>query len=171
MSFSVSMGNGAYEYAGSGLAQIVGQAEQSAEPWPLAADPRHSPLLQDQPGEAALPLRGHDHRPIPEGRRLFDFFLERHLLPMAGAIWSAAPGDMRDYPAKAFLKFFNNHGLLKITNRPLWRTVKGARANMSLASSAAASFETRLRTPVGRDPAHRGWRRSSVRVERRGAEL
>ena len=44
---------------------------------------------------------------------------------MAGAIWSAAPGDMRDYPAKAFLRFFDNHGLLKITNRPLWRTVKG----------------------------------------------
>jgi predicted NAD/FAD-binding protein len=76
------------------------------------------------------------------------FFLERHLLPMAGAIWSAAPGDMRHYPAKAFLKFFNNHGLLKITNRPLWRTVKGGSREYVSRLIRAGVFETRLRTPV-----------------------
>ena len=32
---------------------------------------------------------------------------------------------MRDYPARAFIRFFDNHGLLKINNRPAWRTVRG----------------------------------------------
>jgi predicted NAD/FAD-binding protein len=77
-----------------------------------------------------------------------DYFLERHLLPMAGAIWSAAPGDMRDYPAKAFLQFFHNHGLLKITNRPLWRTVKGGSREYVSRLIRSGRFETRLRTPV-----------------------
>jgi uncharacterized protein len=72
-----------------------------------------------------------------------DYFLDRHLLPMAGAIWSAAAGDMRDYPARAFLRFFENHGLLQLTNRPLWRTVKGgSREYVSKAHAGQRAFES-----------------------------
>ncbi len=77
-----------------------------------------------------------------------DFFMDRHLLPMAGAIWSAAPGDMRDYPAKAFLRFFDNHGLLKLANRPQWRTVQGGSREYVSRILRDGSFETRLRTPI-----------------------
>lgn len=52
-------------------------------------------------------------------------FAERHLLPMAGAIWSSRSSDLRDYPARALLNFFANHGLLQMFNRPTWRTVAG----------------------------------------------
>ncbi|MFN0192160.1 MAG: NAD(P)/FAD-dependent oxidoreductase [Aestuariivirga sp.] len=52
-------------------------------------------------------------------------FAERHLLPMAGAIWSSRSSDLRDYPARALLNFFANHGLLQMFNRPTWRTVCG----------------------------------------------
>ena len=74
--------------------------------------------------------------------------MDRHLLPMAGAIWSAAPGDMRDYPAKAFLRFFDNHGLLKVKNRPAWRTVKGGSREYVARLIRNGTFETRLRTPI-----------------------
>ena len=52
-------------------------------------------------------------------------FMDRHLLPMAGAIWSSSPNQMLDYPALSFLKFLGNHGLLQYNNRPQWRTVTG----------------------------------------------
>jgi uncharacterized protein len=52
-------------------------------------------------------------------------FLDLHLLPVAGAIWSSEPEQMLNYPAKAFIRFFENHGLLNFLTRPQWRTVNG----------------------------------------------
>lgn len=148
MSFSVSMGNGAYEYAGSGLAQLVGSPRNLLNPghWQLMRDiPRFfRTALQKLP---ALP----DDVTLGEFLRAegyCDYFRDRHLLPMAGAIWSAAPGDMKDYPAKAFIRFFENHGLLKIRNRPEWRTVKGGSREYVSRIIRDGAFETRLRTPV-----------------------
>ena len=44
---------------------------------------------------------------------------------MAAAIWSSPAEAMRDHPASAFIRFCDNHGLLKIKGRPVWRTVEG----------------------------------------------
>jgi len=52
-------------------------------------------------------------------------FLEDHLLPFGAAIWSTSRHEMLDYPAAAFIRFCDNHGLLQLTNRPQWRTVTG----------------------------------------------
>ena len=43
---------------------------------------------------------------------------------MAGSIWSSKLGDIKNYPFEKFVSFFANHGLLKIFNRPKWRTVR-----------------------------------------------
>lgn len=148
MSFSVSMGGGAYEYAGSGLSQLVGQPSN-------LTNPGHLRMIRDIPRFFRTALE--KLQSIPESLTIGEFlasegyssyFMERHLLPMAGAIWSASPGDMRDYPAAAFIKFFSNHGLLKISNRPLWRTVKGGSREYVSRLIRAGFFETRLRTPI-----------------------
>lgn len=148
MSFAVSMGNGAYEYAGSGLGQLIGQPVN-------LLNPGHWRLIRDIPRFFRTTLA---KLPTLDGKVTIaqflkaegysDYFMDRHLLPMAGAIWSAAPGDMRDYPARAFLKFFDNHGLLKISNRPLWRTVRGGSREYVSRLIRNGQFETRLRTPV-----------------------
>jgi predicted NAD/FAD-binding protein len=52
-------------------------------------------------------------------------FQHDHLLPMAAAIWSASAESLRAYPALHFIRFCDNHGLLKFTDRPVWRTVEG----------------------------------------------
>jgi uncharacterized protein len=52
-------------------------------------------------------------------------FIRDHLLPMAAAIWSTPCERIRDFPAAALVHFFENHGLLSLTNRPQWRTVVG----------------------------------------------
>ncbi len=51
--------------------------------------------------------------------------VEDYLLPMAGAIWSAEPSRILDFPASHFGRFFRNHGLLQVEGRPQWRTVTG----------------------------------------------
>lgn len=50
-------------------------------------------------------------------------FIEDYLLPMGGAIWSAASEKMLEFPAAALIRFFENHGLLSLKNRPRWQTV------------------------------------------------
>tara|TARA_Y100001958_G_scaffold92166_1_gene62838 strand:- start:532 stop:1416 length:885 start_codon:yes stop_codon:yes gene_type:complete len=50
-------------------------------------------------------------------------FIDYHLIPMVSAIWSMPPSAASQMPLKFFLKFFQNHGLFKLKNRPQWYTV------------------------------------------------
>lgn len=50
---------------------------------------------------------------------------DNYLLPMGAAIWSAGLADMPAFPLRFFLRFFNNHGLLNISNRPQWSVISG----------------------------------------------
>ncbi|GAB4189570.1 MAG: FAD-dependent oxidoreductase [Wenzhouxiangellaceae bacterium] len=52
-------------------------------------------------------------------------FAEWHLLPMAGALWSASNHQVRDYPMRYLLAFMHNHCMLQFRGRPTWRTVQG----------------------------------------------
>jgi predicted NAD/FAD-binding protein len=44
---------------------------------------------------------------------------------MTSAIWSADFSDARDFPVEFFIRFFRNHGLLQVANRPQWRVIEG----------------------------------------------
>ena len=50
-------------------------------------------------------------------------FIDYHLIPMVSAIWSMPPYEANQMPLKFFLKFFQNHGLFRLKNRPQWYTV------------------------------------------------
>ena len=52
-------------------------------------------------------------------------FRNWYLLPMAGCIWSCPTRQMLSFPLATFVNFCHNHGLLQISNRPQWHTVKG----------------------------------------------
>lgn len=71
--------------------------------------------------------------------RLGNWFNEFYLLPMGSAIWSCSPEQMLDFPAITFLKFFDNHGLLSIANRPQWCTL----------THKSASYINAIRTTIG----------------------
>ena len=55
--------------------------------------------------------------------KLSKYFINYHILPMISAIWSMPPYEASQMPLSFFLKFFQNHGLFKIKNRPQWYTV------------------------------------------------
>jgi len=54
-----------------------------------------------------------------------DYLTDNYLAPMAAAIWSTPLTQIGDFPARSFLDFFRNHGLLSLKNRPVWKTVVG----------------------------------------------
>ena len=57
-------------------------------------------------------------------KKLSNYFIEYHLIPMVAAIWSMPFNKAKEIPLKLFLNFFTNHGLFKLRNRPQWYTVK-----------------------------------------------
>ncbi|MGC6506565.1 MAG: NAD(P)/FAD-dependent oxidoreductase [Coraliomargaritaceae bacterium] len=52
-------------------------------------------------------------------------FLEAYLYPMGAAIWSSPIEQMHAFPAEPYLHFLENHGLLRLINRPQWKYVCG----------------------------------------------
>jgi predicted NAD/FAD-binding protein len=76
------------------------------------------------------------------------FFTDNYVLPMGAAIWSSTLADMRAFPLMFFLRFFLNHGLLDITNRPQWYVIKGG--SRSYISPLTKGFAERihLNSPV-----------------------
>jgi len=122
MSFSVSRDNGNFEYAGGPKTGLLAQPS-------LLLNPRYYRMLKDLvrfyreapaqiPKDPTLTLGE-----FLEQGNYSKAFLDDHLMPFAAAIWSAAPDTMLEYPAAAFIRFCQNHGLLQLTNRPQWRTV------------------------------------------------
>jgi len=54
-----------------------------------------------------------------------DGFYEHYLLPLGASLWSSPASRFRQFPVKFVLDFLNNHSMLQINNRPLWKTVSG----------------------------------------------
>ena len=50
-------------------------------------------------------------------------FSDQYIIPMASAIWSTLNNKITEFPAFTLLNFFENHGLIKIINRPQWLTL------------------------------------------------
>lgn len=58
-----------------------------------------------------------------------DVFKERYIMPMGAAIWSTPSDKMNDFPARTFVQFFKNHGLLGVKTQHQWLTVSGGSKN------------------------------------------
>ena len=59
-----------------------------------------------------------------KNQKMSKYFINYHIIPMVSAIWSMPPYESKQMPLKFFLKFFQNHGLFNLTNRPQWYTIK-----------------------------------------------
>jgi predicted NAD/FAD-binding protein len=126
MSFAVSVDGGRLEYSGTGLSGLLAQRRNALRPrfWSMLADIRR--FYRQAPADlAALDASEATLGDYLDRGGYGRAFRDDHLLPMAGAIWSAPPRAMLDYPAASFIRFYANHGLLQIRDRPQWRTVTG----------------------------------------------
>lgn len=150
MSFAVSLDDGKLEYAaGDRIWQLFAQPSNlfSARFWSMLRN------LVRFYREAAAGMGGFGDMTLGqllEQGQYGDAFRDDHLLPMAAAIWSAPAQLLLDYPAEAFVRFCDNHGLLNLGSRPKWRTVIGG--SRAYVDKLLADFagELRLATPVAR---------------------
>ena len=82
--------------------------------------------------------------------RFLPFMVDNYLKPMAAAIWSTPTAEVTAFPARAFLLFFRNHGLLDLWNRPAWRTVAGGSNSYVKAFTASFTGKVHLNTKIQR---------------------
>ena len=75
-------------------------------------------------------------------------FIEKFLIPMGAAVWSADPARFLAFPAAAFVQFFTNHGMLNVFDQPTWRVVTGG--SRQYVEPLIRPFRDRIRlsTPV-----------------------
>ena len=147
MGFAVSLDEGRMEYGVDSLGALFSQGRNLVSPrfWSMLADvlrfyreaPRHAEVLDRDSTSLGDYLDRHGYG---------EAFKHDHLFPQAAAIWSASANDIRDYPAAAFIRFCENHGLLKITGRPVWRTVDGG--SRAYVSRLAAAYGGKVRLGV-----------------------
>lgn len=71
-------------------------------------------------------------------------FIHNYILPMGAAIWSTDPQKMQHFPARFFISFFNNHGLLQYRDRPQWYVIKNG--SREYVKKLTASFKHRILT-------------------------
>jgi predicted NAD/FAD-binding protein len=143
MSFSVSLESPAIEWAGTSLDTVFAQRSNLLRPSFLR-------MLRDV-------LRFNREAPADSGAATLGEFLARgayssefrdwYLLPMAAAIWSCPTRAMLDYPFASFARFFRNHGLLQLADRPQWYTVRGG-SRRYVEAIARGLADVRLATPV-----------------------
>ena len=77
-----------------------------------------------------------------------DEFINNYIIPIGAAIWSTVPTDMINIPAIFFIRFFENHGLLQIVDRPKWWVVKGGSKRYVEKMISNFKEKIRLSTPV-----------------------
>ena len=125
MSFGVSLRNGAFEYSGTDLRGLLAQPSNLVKPafWRMLADVKR--FYERAPAYLAETVHTTSIGDLLEAEHYSSAFTDLHLMPMAAAIWSASRTDIERYPAHAFIRFFENHGLLSLNDRPQWQTVVG----------------------------------------------
>ena len=144
MSFAVSIDDGRLEYAGSSLRTLFAQKRNLLRP---GFHRMWSDILRFN-AEAVDFLRNRGSGDLTLGEFLAEKrygaeFCRHYLLPMGAAIWSATLDGMCAFPARNFVQFFANHGLLSMADRPEWRTVTGGAG--VYVESLSRSFAPRLR--------------------------
>ncbi|MDC0661815.1 NAD(P)/FAD-dependent oxidoreductase [Marinobacter sp. SS21] len=76
------------------------------------------------------------------------YFRDYYIVPMGSAIWSAPELALEQFPVRFFLRFFNNHGMLSVDQRPIWRVVSGGSAQYVNRMMERLGPLTRLNCPV-----------------------
>ncbi len=152
MSFSLSLEEPRIEWSGSSLATLFAQRSNLLRPAflrmlrDILRFNREATACADRE-DAGLPGASRTLRDFLQQGRYGAAFRDWYLAPMAAAIWSCPTETMLEFPFAGFARFFRNHGLLKLANRPPWYTVAGG-ARQYVDKLAAALPDVRLSTPV-----------------------
>lgn len=149
MSFSVTAEKANLEYNGNNLNSLFAQRRNIFRPrfWRIVNDilkfnKACKAMVAEERDTSSLSLQD-----IIDELKLSDDFANYYILPMCAAIWSSSLEQTRGFPLTFFLKFFNNHGLLNITDRPQWYTIKGG--SSAYIPPLIAPFKSKIKLSTG----------------------
>lgn len=127
MSFGFSLNQGELEYSGSSLNTLFAQRKNllRLSHWRLLKEIMRFNKVAHRLLENPVAVPDMSLGEMLDAHQFSRDMREHYLLPMGAAIWSCPVDTMLAFPALSFLRFFANHGLIDIQNRPQWRTVCG----------------------------------------------
>ncbi|RDL13978.1 NAD(P)/FAD-dependent oxidoreductase [Pseudomonas jessenii] len=152
MSFSVNDPDSGLEYNGNNLNSLFAQRRNLLSPgfWGMLRD-----ILRFNK-EAQRDL---NELRIDADMTLDDYlkaggygerFILHYIVPMGAAIWSMPMAEMLNFPLQFFVRFFKNHGLLSVSDRPQWQVIEGGSSAYIAPLTAAFKDRIRLNCPVKR---------------------
>ncbi|MGM9483182.1 NAD(P)/FAD-dependent oxidoreductase [Roseateles sp. NT4] len=154
MSFSVQVpkadGRAGLEWSGSSLRSVFAQRRNLLRPgfWRMLAEilrfNRMTTALAETAPDATLQGSIGD---FLDKHGFTARFREHYLLPMIGCIWSCPTDQMLRFPLATLIRFCHNHGLIQVSDRPQWRTVRGG-SREYVRRMLARIPDARLHTPV-----------------------
>ncbi|MGI2023177.1 NAD(P)/FAD-dependent oxidoreductase [Shewanella glacialipiscicola] len=149
MSFSVHNALTGLEYNGNNLGSLFAQKRNLLNPrfWAFLRE-----ILRFNKSCKAL----YQQDIYPDGNlgdyldseNFSSFFAEHYILPMGAAIWSSSIEDMRSFSLKFFIRFFEHHGLLNVSDRPQWYVLQGGSRSYIPDLIAPFKDNIRLNSPV-----------------------
>jgi len=148
MSFSVRDEQSGLEYNGTSLNSLFAQRRNLLRPsfWRMIRD-----ILRFNREAPALLTGSDDEISLGDYLASRDYsheFIRHYIIPMGAAIWSTDPDTMQRFPARFFVRFFQNHGMLSVDTRPTWRVIRGGSARYVEKLTAPFRDRIRTRTPV-----------------------
>lgn len=144
MSFSVKCEQSSLEYNGNNLDTLFTQRSNMFSPifYKMISD-----ILRFNREATEFIKNTHSDKSLGDflhNGNYSEIFINKYIVPMGAAIWSTKPEDMFNFPAIFFFKFFLNHGLLSVNDRPQWYVIKGGSNNY--VKKLIRNFEDKIRT-------------------------
>ena len=152
MGFSVKCEQSGLEYSGTNLNTLFAQRRNLFKPyfWQLIRDI----VRFNKESVAALDdLQLNPSMTLGEYLKQNNYseaFINYYLIPMGSAIWSTSLNDMMHFPVLFFVRFFKNHGLLSINERPQWRVIKSGSKSYIEKMLPLIGESIRVSTPVNK---------------------
>ncbi|GEA11913.1 FAD-dependent oxidoreductase [Alteromonas sp. KUL49] len=149
MSFSVTSKAANIEYNGNSLNTLFAQRRNIFRPrfWRIISDILKFNKACKQYVADGRDTEGLTLQDVITELNLSEDFARYYILPMCAAIWSSSLEQTRLFPLTFFLQFFNNHGLLNISDRPQWYTIKGG--SFQYIPPLTRSFEDKIKLSCG----------------------
>ena len=148
MSFSVSNKETGFEYNGSSLNQMFSQRSNLFKPkfyrmikQIIRFNNESIELLTNTKDSTSLGKYLHQNGYSHE-------FIHYYIIPMGAAIWSREHHSMLEFPARFFVRFFHNHGMLSVSQRPQWYVIKNGSSSYISALVKDHLKKIRLNTQV-----------------------
>ena len=150
MSFSVSNQDSGLEYSGSGLNGLFAQRSNifNFQFLNLIKEILRFNKLCKKLWAAKQVESDQNLGVFLQNHKFSEYFANHYILPMGAAIWSTSLVEMKAFPLYFFIRFFYNHGLLNIFNRPQWYVIPGGSKQYIKPLVASFSDKIYLNSPV-----------------------